>query len=209
MVELKDFLAMTLPAVALVLSNLQYNWMNWNYALIVAAAIGFIGFYSSQMGYLNRFLSGIQRNTEENPGIQLKVEPLEALQRLNEKIEGGSGYKKIDIDTTGESSRKTYTDTQIREWDGEKHFLYGIISMPQQQGIREYIAYIYDLTDDRIMKYSSDIWDGESRVQPFKGKHSWFKVEGLNIQDIQDQQSGGGDTVIQLDQGNQKNNGGG
>lgn len=208
MVELKDFLAMTLPAAALVLTNFHYNWMSWNYTLIVAAAIGFTGFYSSQMGYLNQFLSSIPKNQKEHQGIVLKVEPEQAMEKLNEKIRDSPGYKTIDTDTTGESSRKTYTDTQIREWDGEKHFLYGIISMPQNPGIREYIAYIYDLTDDRIMKYSSDIWKGESRVQPFKGKGSWFRVEGLNVQDLQ-KNEGGGDTVIQLDRNQSKKNGGG
>lgn len=127
----------------------------------------------------------------------MKVKPVEAPKKLNKKVLESSGYRPLNLDKTHDDNRDFHTDSRWVRVDGEKHLMYGIIGRPRNTKKREILAYIYDLSDDQIRKYSGDIHDPEERVKPFKGKYSWLQAEGVTAK----RKESGRGNKIEINQG--------
>ncbi|WP_276273560.1 hypothetical protein [Haloarcula litorea] len=127
----------------------------------------------------------------------MKVKPVEAPKKLNKKVLKASGYRPLNLDKTHDDNRDFHTDSRWVRVDGEKHLMYGIIGRPRNTKKREILAYIYDLSDDQIRKYSGDIHDPEGRINPFKGKYSWLQAEGVTAK----RKESGRGNKIEINQG--------
>lgn len=153
--------------------NLSVTFMPWPAFFSIAAVVSVVGAYAKfdLKGGLSRFSSSQE---------SLSVDPVEAPQRINEKARQNSLYKQIDLEKTGRSSTKVHVDTQEVRVDGEqKNFMFGIIGKAKNPYRNEYIAYIYDLDQDRIRKYDSQRYSAGDRIQPFEGKYSWLTARGV------------------------------
>lgn len=161
------------------LVNLSIELVPWNYVIVLGGGVGVVALYA-------KYDLGSSFNRKSRRDV--KVEPYEAPQKINEKVARSQGYKKIDLEKTGSSSKTFHVDTQEVEIHGdERNLMFGVVGRaanPYQDN--QIVAYIYDLHEDRIRKYSSHRYTGQSRIQPFEGKHSWLQAEGISRKTIED-----------------------
>ena len=111
---------------------------------------------------------------------EMKFEPIEAPEKLNEKIrQKGSVHKEINLDYTDGDSLDYYQDKKKKRVDGDQCWLIGIIGRAKGGQYGEVVAYVYDITNDDIEKYNPNVRNPEGRVQPFPDEHGWLIAEGI------------------------------
>ena len=124
--------------------------------------------------------SGFSTGSSGSSGPELEVEPVDAPEELNKKVRDSLSYRALKLDKTSEDNLDYYVDTQTVDINGSEKFVMGLVGKPRNHEYGELIAYIYNLTDDRIEQYNGQVKDIKGRVQPFENKHTWFKTRGVN-----------------------------
>jgi hypothetical protein len=175
---------------AFLLVNYSLNLIPWNYVLLIGVSVLAVGVYAKY---------DIGKGLKSGGDRDLKVEPSEAPKRINEKASGVPAYKKLDLEKVGLSSRKIHIDTQEVRLDGEKkNLMFGIVgSAENPYKDNQIVAYIYDLHEDRIRRYDSYKYTGQSRIQPFEGKHSWLQAEGISRKVVDEDQKSSPNVVVE------------
>lgn len=190
MIKFNDIRFLTVIFVGVIALNFTYNIVPWKVFFLLGGATGAVALFAKYD--LNEKFGS--RKTRE-----LEVEPVDAPKKINQKVNNAEGYKKIDLEKTGEASRNLHTDTQSVRVDGEdKNLMFGIVGWAENPyKNNQILAYIFDLHEGRIRKYSSQRYTGQSRLQPFEGKHSWLQAEGISDKTIKDSDSTGPSVVVE------------
>lgn len=202
--QLKDLTVYFFVLTAFIIGNLSFTFMPWNAFIVLTGAVTAVAAYA----YVD--LGGSFQSLSMGKDRELKVEPVEAPTQINRKARESEMWKMIDLEKTGKSSTKIHVDTQDVRIDGDKtNLMFGIIGMAKHGRNKQYVAYIYDLHEDRIRKYDSQRYESGERVQPFKGKYSWLTARGLERQVMGADDSDGSRVVINQNTGERMEEGGG
>jgi len=188
-VDVQDLGLYFIVLSAAVVLNLSISFAPWNLFFLVGAGIGLVVFYSGFRSGNGLDFGSLSSGSSER---KLVVEPVDAPSRINEKVRDKEGFKRLNLEKTGRSSTKIHTDTEDVKIDGDTNLMFGIIAQPKRMHTKEYVAYILDLSEDRIRKYDSQTYSTNERLQPFKGKYSWLTARGTDSKGFEDEQEDSG-----------------
>jgi len=123
--------------------------------------------------------SGFDPGKSDDSGPEVLVEPVEAPQKLNKKVRDRPGRRELNLDKTDRDNLDFYDEAREVSINGKEKLIWGVVGYPNNPKYGELIAYIYNLSDDRIMRYKGNVQSVEGRIQPFKD-YTWFTARGFN-----------------------------
>lgn len=140
--------------------------------------------------------SSIGPGQDNSSGVDLQVEPVEAPEKLNQKVRDHPGRRELNIDRTDRDNLDYYDEYREVTINGEEKGVWGVIGRPRNPSYGELIAYIYDLSEDRIRRYQGNVQGVEGRIQPFND-YTWLSVRG---RDASRESGGSGRNQFIIDQ---------
>lgn len=185
--------------IILVIGNSVIEIIPWfpHFAGLVTLLAGIFVYYKAGGDGIDFTFSGVATGSDSPSEIDLEVEPVEAPAELNKKVRDHPARRELMIDNTDRDNLDYYEEYREVTINGKEKGVWGVVGRPRDSSYSELIAYIYDLSENRIRRYKGNVQSIEGRIQPFHD-HTWLSVRGVSAK--RESSSGTGRNEIIIDQ---------
>ena len=181
MARLRDVKIFGIALIGFLILNSFFELLPWfpHAAGILFVFTGLFLYYKFGGSGVDFTFSGVTPGSTDDSGPRVLVEPEDAPQELNKKVRDKPARRELDINKTDRANLNFYDEAREVSINGKDKLIWGVVGHPKNTRYNELIAYIYNLSDNRIMRYKGKVQSVEGRIQPFSD-YTWFTARGFN-----------------------------